>query len=108
MTRPPQRIVEAALIEGIGPITARGLLTMPEDRWGLLRDHITDRRHGKNGLVARCMACEGEVYIRTAGPCLPTIAEAILPAHGTTGAMPCRTTCEPRNIKSARSRTFTV
>lgn len=66
MARKLQRIIEAALIEGIGPITARDLLAMPEDRWGLLRDRITDRRHGKDGLVARCMACEGEVYIRTA------------------------------------------
>ena len=66
MVRKPQRIIEAALIEGIGPITARDMLVMPEDRWGLLRDRITDRRHGKDGLVARCMACEGAVYIRTA------------------------------------------
>lgn len=66
MARKPQRIIEATLIEGIGPITARDLLAMPEDSWGLLRGRITDRRHGKDGLVARCMACEGEVYIRTA------------------------------------------
>ena len=66
MARKPQRIVEAATIDGIGPVTARDLLAMPENRWGMLRDRITDRRHGKDGLIARCMACAGSVYVRTA------------------------------------------
>lgn len=77
MARKPQRIIEAAILEGIGPITARDLLSMPEDSWGLLRDRITDRRQGKDGLLARCMACEDEVYIRTArlaGISLPLFA----------------------------------
>lgn len=66
MTRKPRRIVEAAIVERIGPITAYDLLSMTDDSWGLIRDRITDRRNGKEGLIARCMACEGEVYIRTA------------------------------------------
>lgn len=64
--RKPQRIVEAAMVNRIGPITARELLAMPENSWGLLRDRITDHRNGGDGLVARCMACESEVYIKTA------------------------------------------
>lgn len=66
MTRKPRRIVEAAIVERYGPIAATDLLAMPDDRWGMIRDRITDRRNGKDGLVARCMKCDGEVYIRTA------------------------------------------
>lgn len=65
MARKPQRIVEAAIVERIGAITAHDLLAMPSDSWGMLRDRITDRRNGKDGLSARCMACDGQVYIRT-------------------------------------------
>lgn len=65
MIRAPQRIVEAAIIEQIGPVPASELLAMPNDSWGFLRDRITDRRIGKDGLVARCVACGCEVYIRT-------------------------------------------
>lgn len=66
MAKKPRRVVEAAIIEGIGPVTALDLLRMPENSWGLIRDRITDRRQGKDGLAARCMACEGAVYIKTA------------------------------------------
>jgi hypothetical protein len=65
MARIPQRIVEAALIERIGAVTAHELLAMPDDSWGFLRDQVTDRRNGKDGLVAQCMACGCEVYIRS-------------------------------------------
>ena len=61
----PQRTVEAAIIEGIGPVSIQDLLTMPENRWGMLRDRITDRRNGKDGLDARCMLCDDPVYIKT-------------------------------------------
>ena len=54
------------MVERIGPVTAADLLTMSDDSWGIIRDRITDHRNGKDGLVARCMACECEVYIRTA------------------------------------------
>ena len=64
MALPPQRIVQAAIIERIGPVTAHDLLAMSDNRWGFLRDQITDRRNGKDGLIAKCMACECEVYIR--------------------------------------------
>lgn len=77
MAGKPQRIVEAAIVESIGPVTAQDLVAMPEDTWGLLRDRITDRRQGNDGLVARCLACDGSVYIRTArrrGVSLPLFA----------------------------------
>lgn len=63
--RQPQRIVQAALVESIGPISAHDLLRMPEDSWGILRDRITDRRYGREGLDANCIACGGNVYIKT-------------------------------------------
>jgi hypothetical protein len=66
MVRKPQRVVAAAVIERYGPVTAEDLLAMPDDRWGLIRDRITDQRYGKDGIRAQCMACEGDVYIRTA------------------------------------------
>jgi len=65
MARAPQRTVEAAVIERIGLVTSKELLAMSDDSWGLIRDRITDRRNGKDGLVAKCMACEDPVYIRT-------------------------------------------
>jgi hypothetical protein len=65
MARKRTRIVEAAVIEKIGPLTARELISMPKDRWGHLRDWITDARLGKDGLNARCMACDSPVFITT-------------------------------------------
>ncbi|RWX43373.1 hypothetical protein H206_02756, partial [Candidatus Electrothrix aarhusensis] len=65
MARKPQRSVEAAIIENIGPVSIQELLAMPEDRWGMLRDRITDRHNGKDGLSARCMWCNHPVYIKT-------------------------------------------
>lgn len=77
MARQPQRTVEAAIIEGIGPVTASHLISVDENRWGIWRDRITDRRSGKDGLTARCMLCNGAVYIKTArlkGISLPLFA----------------------------------
>ena len=77
MAKQPQRTVEAAIIEGIGPVTASHLLSVDENRWGIWRDRITDRRFGKDGLTARCMLCNGAVYIKTAklsGVSLPLFA----------------------------------
>ncbi|MCI5196645.1 MAG: hypothetical protein D3919_10550 [Candidatus Electrothrix sp. AW5] len=65
MARKPQRSVEAAIIENIGPVSIQELLAMPEDRWGMLRDRITDQHNGKDGLSARCMLCDHPVYIKT-------------------------------------------
>ncbi|WP_186395010.1 hypothetical protein [Stappia sp. TSB10GB4] len=86
MARKPKRIVEAAIVERIGAITAHDLLAMPGDSWGMIRDQITDRRHSKDGLVARCMACEGEVYIRA-----PKVRGSSSPhfAHYPGGASDC-------------------
>jgi hypothetical protein len=63
----PRRIIEAAMIGSIGPITARELISMPPDDWGILRDRITDYASSKktDGLVAQCMMCEGRVFIQT-------------------------------------------
>lgn len=69
MTRKRIRIVEAAVIEKIGPVTARELIAMPKDRWGHLRDRITDARQGKDGLTAHCMACDSPVFITTRFGC---------------------------------------
>lgn len=66
MEKRPQRTVEAAVFEGIGPVSAQSLLELPESSWGHLRDRITDFRQSGKGLIARCMACDGDVYIRTA------------------------------------------
>ncbi len=62
----PRRIIEEVIFEKLGPLTARELLVMPRDGWETLRAGITDHRHGKLGMVARCIACNGEVYITTA------------------------------------------
>ena len=54
------------MIQGVGPVTARELLEMPADDWGIIRDRITDFASGKvDGRVARCMMCEGRVFIQT-------------------------------------------
>lgn len=45
MARKPQRSVEAAIIENIGPVSIQELLAMPEDRWGMLRDRITGQHN---------------------------------------------------------------
>lgn len=38
---------------------------MPEERWGFLRDRITDHNNGKTGYTARCCACDSRVFIKT-------------------------------------------
>ena len=68
----PQRTVEVVWVEGYKglknptPITAHKLLAMSEHEWGYLRARITDRRHDKDGLMARCGMCQKEVYISVA------------------------------------------
>lgn len=61
-----KRIIEATVFEGeIGPVTARELVAMPQTEWGLLRDRITDQRHGRPaGLICRCAMCGDPVFIR--------------------------------------------
>ena len=66
MTREPRRIIEEAIFDDLGPLSARELLAMPRDGWEHLRAGITDHRNGKVGLVARCIACNGRVYVTTA------------------------------------------
>jgi len=66
MIREPRRIIEEAIFDDLGPLSARELLAMSRDGWEHLRAGITDHRNGKTGLVARCVACNGPVYITTA------------------------------------------
>ncbi len=65
MTREPRRRIEEVIFDRLGPLSARALLAMTRDGWESLRAKITDHRNGKDGLVARCLACDGEVYITT-------------------------------------------
>ena len=48
--RKRQRIVKAAMIERIGPVTSAELLKMSDDSWVIIRDRITDHRSDKDGL----------------------------------------------------------
>ncbi|WP_448044368.1 competence protein CoiA family protein [Bradyrhizobium liaoningense] len=63
----PRRIIEAAFFEKeIGPVSATELLAMTEDAWGILRDRLTDyAREKESGLLARCLMCEGRVFIQS-------------------------------------------
>jgi hypothetical protein len=63
----PRRIIEAAFFEKeIGPVSSAELLAMPEDGWGILRDRLTDyAREKESGLLARCLMCEGRVFIQS-------------------------------------------
>lgn len=65
MSREPRRIIEEVIFEKLGPLSARDLLAMPREGWESLRAGMTDHRNGKDGLVARCIACNGQVYIST-------------------------------------------
>lgn len=66
MTNRLRRTIEEVFFDELGSLTARELLAMPREDWQYLRARITDSRHGKKGMVARCIACSGEVYIQTA------------------------------------------
>jgi hypothetical protein len=67
LSRKPRRIVEAVWFEGeIGPVRATELVAVADDRWGSLRDRLTDGHLGKvDGLIAKCMQCGGNVFIST-------------------------------------------
>lgn len=65
MSQQPKRIIEHALLQGIGPISAERLLALPEMEWGLLRSAITDARRARPPAhVARCLMCSGPVFIQ--------------------------------------------
>jgi hypothetical protein len=65
MSNQPKRIIEHALLEGIGPISAERLLRLQETEWGLLRSAITDARRGRPpSHIARCLMCSGPVFIQ--------------------------------------------
>lgn len=65
MPNQPRRLIEEVIFENLGPLSARDLLAMPRDGWESLRAGITDHRNGKDGLVAHCVACHGQIYITT-------------------------------------------
>ncbi|WP_269717181.1 DUF6035 family protein [Caulobacter sp. NIBR2454] len=65
MSKQPKRIIEHALLEGIGPISAERLLGLPETEWGLLRSAITDARRAQPPRhIARCLMCSGAIFIQ--------------------------------------------
>ena len=65
MSIQPKRIIEHALLQGIGPISAERLLALSETEWGLLRSAITDGRRARPPKhVARCLMCSGPVFIQ--------------------------------------------
>ena len=65
MSRNPQRIIEHALLDGVGPISAAQLMALPEAEWGLLRSSITDARRARPpAYLARCLMCSGPVFIQ--------------------------------------------
>lgn len=62
----PRRIIQEVIFDDLGPLSITDLLRMPRAGWEALRAGITDQRSGKPGLIARCLLCQGDVYIRTA------------------------------------------
>lgn len=65
MNNQPKRIIEHALLQSIGPISAERLLGLSETEWGLLRSAITDGRRARPPEhVARCLMCSGPVFIQ--------------------------------------------
>jgi hypothetical protein len=67
MVKQPKRIIEDALFEGeIGPVSAERLTNLPEEKWGMLRQMITDARRGKPPRdIANCLMCGSPVYIQS-------------------------------------------
>lgn len=66
MAEGPQRKIEHAIIESVGPVSAKQLIAMPETEWGLLRHAITDAWGGKpRRAIAECLMCGGGVFIRS-------------------------------------------
>ena len=65
MAGKPQRIIEVAVVDRVGPITAQQLMTMSEAEWGLLRQRITDARRERGpASIAACLRCGGAVFIK--------------------------------------------
>lgn len=62
----PRRIIQEVIFDDLGPLSISDLMKMPRAGWEALRAGITDHRSGKPGLIARCLLCQGDVYIRTA------------------------------------------
>jgi hypothetical protein len=65
LATPQRTILCATFSNGIGEISIRELMDMPEERWGFLRDRITDHNNGRTGYTARCCACDSRVFIKS-------------------------------------------
>jgi len=66
MERQPKRIIQHAILDGVGPVSASDLLNAPTIRWELWRRMITDARQEKPSKdLGHCLMCGGPVYIRT-------------------------------------------
>lgn len=61
-----RRIIQEVIFDDLGPLSIAALLKMQRPSWEALRAGITDQRSGKPGLIARCLLCQGEVFVRTA------------------------------------------
>ncbi len=64
--REPHRQIRTVIFDSeIGLLSIGELMAMPQDRWGLIRDRLTDRHRGKaDELIARCTRCDSPVFIR--------------------------------------------
>lgn len=49
----------------IGPVSAKELMEMTNSQWGLLRDMITDKHNGGEGVTAKCLMCGHPVFIQS-------------------------------------------
>ena len=61
-----RRIIQEVIFDDLGPLSIADLLKMQRPSWEALRAGITDQRSGKPGLIARCLLCQREVFVRTA------------------------------------------
>lgn len=65
MAKALHRLIQEAFFENLGPLSASELLAMPRDGWESLRSALTDQRNGKGDQIARCAACQSQIYITT-------------------------------------------
>jgi len=66
MEREPQRTIREVMVEGErgNLLRVEQLQAMSPDEWGMLRDSISDRHNGGEGIAMRCLKCGHPVYIR--------------------------------------------
>lgn len=66
MEKEPQRTIKEVMVEGPrgNLLRVEDLQTMSPDEWGVLRDGISNRHAGGEGISMLCMKCKHPVYIR--------------------------------------------